>query len=76
MHSAQTLGIPMNGSTSPDYFILKVGMTENSIHDSLEIVAHGGVAVEIDAPCGLQDTAALHQSVGHVGQIGQLRTFP
>ena len=70
MYSAQTLGIPVNGSASPDYFILKGGMTENSVHDYPDVVTCRRVTVEIHRACGLQDAPHLKEPKGHIDQIG------
>ena len=55
---------------APNDLISETSAPEHGIHEELEGVAHGRVAMEVDAPRGFQDAAYLQQPRCHVCKIG------
>lgn len=55
----------MAASALPDNFIAIVLSAKYSIHDDLEIMTGGGVAVQIQAAGGFEDAVQFHQAGGH-----------
>ena len=54
----------------PSDLVLKVPVPEHRIHQELEVVARGWVAVKIYASSCLQNTTHLQEPDGHHAQIG------
>ena len=53
----------------PDNFVPEVGMAEHSIHQQLEVVACGGITVEVDATRWFEDSVQLDQALRHHREI-------
>ena len=63
-------GIAMRASSFPNYLGPEIRCSKHSIHQQLQIVAGGGVAVEVDAAGGLEDAVELDHPLGHHGEVG------
>ena len=60
------------GGRSPPYDVVaKVPRSEYRIHEYLEVVRGGVVAVEVDAASGLEYPASLGEPRAHVCEVGQ-----
>ena len=59
----------MASSPFPDNFIPKVRWPEYGVHQQLEVVACGGVAVEVDAAGGLEDAVQFDHALRHYGEV-------
>ena len=55
----------------PDHFVAKVGRPEDGVEHHLEIVGCGWIAVKVQAPSWLQDSAQLHEAGRHHDEIGE-----
>src|SRR5262245_49119733 len=64
------LGTTMCRGPFPDNFISKIDGMEYGIKHHLEIMASGGITMEIERASGLQDTMEFYQANRHHGQIG------
>ena len=54
----------------PNNFVPELIGTEDCIHNKLQIMARGGVAVQIETGRWLQHTTKLYQPDGHHSEIG------
>jgi hypothetical protein len=64
------LGIVVFPVPFPDDLSLDVFRSEYSVHQELEIMARGGIAMEIKAPRGLQDSPKFYEAGWHHDQVG------
>ena len=71
MNRAETAGPIVGACSLPDHFVAKVPRAKHGIHESFEIVARGGVAMQVDTSRRLEHALALGQAFRHVGQIRQ-----
>ena len=60
---------PCSFDSFPHNFIPKVVFSKQAIHHKFEVVACGGVAVEIDCPCGFEDAVHFKQTDCHCHEI-------
>ena len=54
----------------PDNLVAKELRPKHSVHQNLQVMAGGGVAVEIDGAGLLEDAAEFDEARGHHGEIG------
>ncbi|MBA7714302.1 hypothetical protein ES703_123320 [subsurface metagenome] len=55
----------------PDNLIYEMLNPKHRIHEAFQVVAGGGVAVQVDGTCRLQNPSQLHQPGSHHHQVGQ-----
>ena len=60
----------MRRRSTPGDFVPETLWPEYRVHEQFEIVAGGGVAVEIDAARRLEDAEQFHHALGHHRQVG------
>ena len=70
MYGAEPPVLVVRTGASPDDFVAEVFFAEGCVHEESKIVASGGVAVEVDAACGLEHTVKLHESGSHHYEVG------
>ena len=63
--------IILSGSALPDDFVLEKLGSKYCVHNELEVVAGGGVAVEVDGAGFFEDAAKLDEAWGHHGEVGE-----
>ena len=61
------------GAVAPDDFADYIPGAEHGVHHHLDVVAGGGVAVEIDAAGGFEEAVDFQQADAHNGEIGGRR---
>ena len=59
----------MKVKSLPHNLIPEIGWPENLVEHQLQIMAGGGVAVEVERAGGLEDAVKLYQPDGHHHQI-------
>ena len=62
--------IAMSASPFPNELVPKMPRPEHGVHEQLEVVAGGGVAVEVDAAGRFQDAVQLNHALRHHGEVG------
>ena len=67
---AEGAGVAVGRCPLPGNLGRKLTRSEKGIHQQLQVVAGRRVAMQVDAPRGLQDPVHLHQPHGHHGQVG------
>ena len=60
-----------NADLLPHDLVQEVRWVKNCVHEHLQVMAGGGVAVQVDRTRGLQHSPQLHQPGGHHRQVGQ-----
>ena len=60
----------MSVVSPPYYFTAKVLRPKYRVHQQLQVVAGGGVAVEVDAASVLEDAVKFDHALGHHGEVG------
>ena len=63
----------MGTCSSPNDLVPEIRRPKHRVHEQLEVMAGGGVAVEVDAARRLQHAAQLHQARRHHHQVGHHR---
>lgn len=69
--SSPFLRVVMTACPLPYYFILKIFNSKDAIHNDLQIMAGGGVAMQVDAAGWFEHAAQLNEADGHHGKIGE-----
>ena len=60
----------MSCASLPDNLRAKVLWAKDGVHEQLEVVARGRVAVHVDAAGGLQHAMELEEADGHNREVG------
>ena len=69
-------GADAAGSVAPNYLVAEVIRAENPIHQNLQVMAGGRVAVQIDAARRLQQPPHLRQPLGNIAEVRQHTRTP
>ena len=70
MNSAEAVAVIMRGGALPDNLIPEIACTEDCIENDFEVVAGGGVAVEVKTPGGFEDAVHFNDSDRHHDEVG------
>ena len=62
--------ITVSASSFPNQLVPKVRTTKHGVQEQFQIVAGGGVAVEVDAAGVLEYPVKLDHTLGHHGEVG------
>ena len=63
-------GSAVRPGSFPHYFVPEIADAEHAVHHQLQVMAGGGVAVQVDAAGGFQDAAQFNHPLGHHGEVG------
>ena len=70
MHRPPPFGPVMTRRSFPNNLVLKSFLSENRIHDDLQVVAGRGVTVEIDGAGVFEHPPQFHKADAHHRQVG------